>query len=49
MKKFLSIILFAFLLSSSGYSKTEINDIKKSIKEDQDEIPLILKVHLDLP
>ena len=36
MKKFLSIILFAFLLSSSGYSKTEINDIKKSIKEDQD-------------
>ena len=36
MKKILSIILFAFLLSSSGYSKTEINDIKKSIKEDQD-------------
>jgi hypothetical protein len=36
MKKLLSIILFAFLLSSSGYSKTEINDIKKSIKEDQD-------------
>lgn len=36
MKKFFSIILFAFLLSSSGYSKTEINDIKKSIKEDQD-------------
>jgi hypothetical protein len=36
MKKFLSIILFAFLLSSSGYSKTDINDIKKSIKEDQD-------------
>jgi hypothetical protein len=36
MKNFLSIILFAFLLSSSGYSKTEINDIKKSIKEDQD-------------
>ena len=36
MKKFLSIILFAFLLSSSGYSKTEITDIKKSIKEDQD-------------
>ena len=36
MKKILSIILFAFLLSSSGYSNTEINDIKKSIKEDQD-------------
>ena len=36
MKKILSIILFAFILSSSGYSKTEINDIKKSIKEDQD-------------
>jgi hypothetical protein len=36
MKIFFSIILFAFLLSSSGYSKTEINDIKKSIKEDQD-------------
>ena len=36
MKKVLSLILFTFLLCSSGYSKTEINDIKKSIKEDQD-------------
>ena len=36
MKKFLSIILFTFFLCTSGYAMTEISDIKKSIKEDQD-------------
>ena len=36
MKKFLSLILFTFFLCTSGYAKTEISDIKKSIKEDRD-------------
>ena len=36
MKKFLSLILFAFFLCTSGYAKTEISEIKKSIKEDRD-------------
>ena len=36
MKKFLSLILFTFFLCTSGYAKTEISEIKKSIKEDRD-------------
>ena len=36
MKKVLSLILFTFLLCSTGYAKTEISEVKKSIKEDQD-------------
>ena len=36
MKKFLSLILFAFFLCTSIYAKTEISEIKKSIKEDRD-------------
>ena len=36
MKKILSLVLFSFFLFSSVYAKTEISDIKKSIKEDQD-------------
>ena len=36
MKKILSIILFTFFLCTSGFAMTEISDIKKSIKEDQD-------------
>ena len=36
MKKFLSLVLFTFFLCTSGYAKTEISDIKKSIKEDRD-------------
>ena len=36
MKKVLSLILFTFFFFSSGYAKTEISEVKKSIKEDQD-------------
>ena len=36
MKKFLSLVLFTFFLCTSGYAKTEISEIKKSIKEDRD-------------
>ena len=36
MNKILSLVLFSLFLFSSVYAKTEISDIKKSIKEDQD-------------
>tara|TARA_B100001142_G_scaffold120339_1_gene122318 strand:- start:93 stop:395 length:303 start_codon:yes stop_codon:yes gene_type:complete len=36
MKKVLSLILFTFFLCSSGYAKTGISEVKKSIIEDQD-------------
>ena len=36
MKKFLGILVIGLLFGSSGYAKTEISEIKKSIKEDRD-------------
>ena len=45
MKKILGIVILGLLFCNSGFSKTKISEIKKSIKEDNDGILKLKKFH----
>ena len=45
MKKLLEVLIIGLLLCSTGYAKTKITEVKKSVNEDRDGLLLSL-IHI---